>query len=324
MLEKCKVLVTGGAGFIGYHLAHRLAQNENHVTIVDNFSRGQLDNAVRELDSLTNVELLDLDLTTGDLAFARQFEYVFHMASINGTANFYSRPFEVTKAAIVPTIRLLEAIRASDSLRKFFLASTSEVYASSVTRDVEKIPTSEDAFISIDDISNPRWSYAAGKIAAESAVMGAIQQFGISAVVARFHNVYGPRMGYDHVIPALFKKFMEGDFRVEGGSSSRSFIYIDDAVDAVLASVVNNFDNGPILHIGTSEEIQIGQLARKILSVLGAEAQLEIVAAPRGSVLRRCPDISKLEAMGFTPGTSLDQGLDLVRKAMAASNATAN
>ena len=192
-----KIMVTGAAGFIGFHLARELAGQGHHVVCVDNFVRGEDDPFYRELVGRANVERCDVDLT--DPAAVRELpadvETIYHMAALNGTQNFYERPFEVVRCCTLPTIFLLEKYGASPWLRRFVYAGTSEAYASTVSRFDWEVPTGEDVPLSIDDPLNPRWSYAASKMHGEIAVIQAATAFGTRFAIIRYHNVYGPRIG---------------------------------------------------------------------------------------------------------------------------------
>ena len=305
-----RVLVTGAAGFIGLHLAKVLSANPAlNLILVDNFSRGPKDDAFSSLGLLENVSIQDADISTQSVSLP-DVDYVFHLASINGTRNFYERPFDVTEAAILPTLSLVSRYRGCGQLKKFVLTSTSEVYAGAVEFGLAGIPTPEGVPAVVSDQMNPRWSYAAGKIAAEQAVLGAWSQFNFPGAVLRYHNVYGPRMGEDHVIPQLIRRFRSGDYRVFGGVNSRSFIFVDDAVEATIAIASSNEATGNIFHVGTEREIKIQDLGQLILKLMNIKASLIIEDAPPGSVSRRAPDTARLQSeIGFQPKVSLEEGL---------------
>lgn len=311
MISNSRVLITGAAGFIGYHLASELAQGSgNTLLLVDSLARGSLDREMLELIALDSVTFMESDLVS-DSQVLPEVDYIFHLASINGTKNFYERPFDVTDAAIAPTLALIRRYRSSSKLKRFVLTSTSEVYAGAVELGLAQVPTSEKTPLVIADQGNPRWSYAAGKIAAEQALLGANRQFDFPATILRFHNVYGPRMGTDHVIPQLIERFRSGDYRVLGGANSRSFIFVRDAVMGTIALALSPKSLGRVAHLGTRREIKIEELAKLILQKMGKDSDLHIEDAPEGSVLRRTPDTSFMEEeIGFTPLEELESGLD--------------
>jgi nucleoside-diphosphate-sugar epimerase len=311
MIRNSRVVVTGGAGFIGLHLANFLAkESTNYVFIIDNFSRGKDDNSLAEIEALRNVSVLNMDIA-GDLSDFPNADYIFHLASINGTQNFYTIPFDVTYASVVPTLNLLRHIKNSN-VKRFILASTSEVYAGAVSLSISGIPTAETTPMVIEDGQNLRWSYAAGKIAAELATTSALAQNGTPVQIVRFHNVYGPRMGDQHVIPQFLKRALEGNFELPGSSNTRSFIYIDDAVTAITQLAKSENTIGKTINIGTSHEITMLSLAKTLMAVNNIKGNPVPLEAPTGSALRRCPDISLVrELIGFEPIVSLLDGLTM-------------
>ena len=163
-------VVTGAAGFIGWHLANKLATIDgNNVTVIDDFSNGAADSAFKALIARDNVSFVELDLANDDIpeGVIRNNCTVFHLAAINGTANFYSKPYDVFRAAIFPTDKLIkECVRTSSKLVQ---ASTSETYAGAVSKFNWTVPTGEDVPLCIEDPTNVRWSYGGGKIGSEKA-----------------------------------------------------------------------------------------------------------------------------------------------------------
>lgn len=318
MISNSKILVTGAAGFIGFHLSTRLAREEgNQLVLVDNLARGSLDASMQALIQGENVDFLQIDPASEGEKLP-DVDYVFHLASINGTKNFYERPYDVTRAAISPTLALIDRYRNSDVLKGFLLTSTSEVYAGAVEAGLAAVPTGEATPVTIQSQSNMRWSYAAGKIAAEQAVLGAFAQYGFPGSILRYHNVYGPRMGSDHVIPQLMERFDNGDFRVLGSDNTRSFIYVDDAVEGTIAILKSPKSRGRVTHLGTEHEVPISELAKLIMKEFEITGELISENAPLGSVRRRCPDTSFLRnEIGFTPQIDLSTGLHLTAMARA-------
>jgi UDP-glucose 4-epimerase len=307
-----KIMVTGAAGFIGFHLARELAGQGHHVVCVDDFVRGADDAFYRELTVRANVDRVDADLT--DPAAVRELpsdvETIYHMAALNGTQNFYERPFEVVRCCTLPTIFLLEKYGASPRLRRFVYAGTSEAYASTVSRFGWEVPTGEDVPLSIDDPLNPRWSYAASKMHGEIAVIQAATAFGTRFAIIRYHNVYGPRMGDKHVIPDFLGRAAQGVFALYGHEDTRSFLYIDDAVAATLAVGTVAACEGQIVNIGGTRELSMFDLARTMMKACGFEGEIALNPAPRGSVPRRAPKLDKLRALtGFAEAWDLADGL---------------
>jgi UDP-glucose 4-epimerase len=310
LIRESRIAVTGAAGFIGLHLADFLAsESTNKVHLIDNFARGSRDEKFVEVSDRKNVEFLDMDLG-GDLSDFPDSDYVFHLASINGTENFYNSPFDVTFSAAVPTLRLIHHLR-DFPLKKFILSSTSEVYAGAVELGLSPVPTNEETPLVINSVDNMRWSYAAGKIAAEFGAFGAASQFGFPSTVVRFHNVYGPRMGEQHVIPQFLRRAAQGDFSLKGSDNTRSFIFVEDAVRALAGVAEIDESSGQVINIGTDYEIKIKDLAERILDIAGIPGDLVLQNSPDGSVSRRCPDLRVLRSLtGFVPAIGLDEGLE--------------
>jgi nucleoside-diphosphate-sugar epimerase len=306
-------LITGGAGFIGLHLAADLAR-DRQVTIVDNFARGKEDTEFNQLHEHENVSFVKMDLTVQD-DFSKLDEYdeIYHLAAINGTGNFYSIPDKVLKVGVLGTMYLLDWL-AEKKKGKLLFSSSSETYAGTlkVMGDAFPIPTPEEIPLTIDDPSNVRWSYGAGKIVDEVAIHAFHKAHNIDFSIIRYHNVYGPRMGTEHVIPQFIERVVkkENPFTLYGGQETRTFCYIDDAVAATRLVMQNPNTSGKTLNVGRSdEEIKIVDLARKLFDITNYHPDIDIQPAPEGSVKRRCPDITKLTALGYTPQTTLEQGL---------------
>ena len=289
------ILVLGGAGFIGFHLVNRL-KDLNHVTVVDDLSRGTL-------KDLVGVRFLWHDLTDPARVaawyaevMAKEWDQVYHLAAMVGVPNIEQAPLQtlqVNALAVLHTLKL--------KTKKFFLASTSEVYGRP-----EVIPTPESQPISISDILAPRAAYAASKIFAESLVANS----GLPFVIGRFHNIYGPRMGWDHVIPKYCQQVIEhrNPLMVHHYGTRRAFCYIDDAVDAILLAM-QHCEN-EVVNIGNDEEeIAMVGLMQRISRIGQHEAKIDETRLPEW-IDRRCPDLTKLRARtGYKPLWTLNQGL---------------
>jgi nucleoside-diphosphate-sugar epimerase len=310
-VSRRSILVTGGSGFIGSALVKALlAQNES-VRVFDDNSRGSL----RRLDGVEQ----DIEFVRGDIRDAdavaeamRGMDEVHHLAFINGTASFYSAPDLVLDVGVKGTINVIDACRRHGT-GTLVLASSSEVYHSPPL-----VPTDESAPLVIPDPLNPRFSYGAGKIISEMLALNHGRKHFERVLIFRPHNVYGPDMGFDHVIPhfaARLRKLQDAtgqgarEFAIQGsGKETRSFCYIDDLVAGVMLMRARGEHLG-IYHVGTAEEITIAELARRMAKAAGVEIALRPSAAPAGSTARRCPDISKLAALGYKPRVPLDEGL---------------
>lgn len=307
------VLITGAAGFIGFALADALSkQPGTSVHVVDNFVRGDRDTAYRELCDRESVYAYVLDLT--DASSMRELpasvDVIFHMAALNGTQNFYERPYDVVRCSTLPTFHLLDRFGAGGGLRRFVYAGSSEAYAGTVTRFDWPVPTAEDVPLCIDDPRNIRWSYGGSKLHGEITVTAASHQFGVNYTNIRYHNVYGPRMGDKHVIPDFLARMKNGVYQLYGHADTRSFIYIDDAVRATLMLADCPDAANETVNVGSDNEVRISTIGEMLLATAGIDAEIELFDSPQGSVPRRAPDISKLRALtGFSEQVGLDDGL---------------
>ncbi|MCB1733931.1 MAG: NAD-dependent epimerase/dehydratase family protein [Gammaproteobacteria bacterium] len=312
-----KILVTGAAGFLGFALAKRLSDDpENQVFAVDNFIRGEDDEPFEQLIARDNVEFFQIDLTLqADVArLPTEVDYVYHLAALNGTQNFYERPFEVVKCCTLPTIFLIEHYKDT-KLQRFIYAGTSEAYASTVTRFGWEVPTSEEVPVSIDDVSNARWSYGGSKIHGEVATINGCRNFDMPYSIIRFHNAYGPRMGDKHVIPDFFERAKKGVYELYGYEDTRSFMYVDDCIEATLRVGESDKTVGETVNVGSEHEITILELGKAMLASIGVEAEITLFPSPVGSVKRRAPNVSKLKRLtGFEANWALDDGLRMARE----------
>ena len=308
-----RILVLGGAGFIGHHLAARLAGEGHALTLVDDFSRGQADAALAALRARPSVVFHRADLTrTGALdALPRDWEQVYMLAAMVGVRNVERDPARVVRVNTLALLNVLEWLPGRGET--LFFSSTSEAYAGGVSNGTVPVPTPEDVPLSVPDPAAPRWAYAASKILGEVAVLHEARARNLRAVVGRFHNVYGPRMGADHVIPELALRALrrEDPFALYGAEQRRAFCHVADAVEAMIRLVGTEAAWGRVVNIGNdAEETRIGDLARLILDGAGFAPALQHRPAPPGSVARRCPDLSRLRALtGYQPKVSLAAGV---------------
>jgi UDP-glucuronate decarboxylase len=313
-----KALILGGAGFIGFHLVSKLlADSKTQVTLVDNFSRGARDVELEELLA-TNA---NLNMLTGDLTdpgtfnqLNEKFDEIYLFASVVGVGNVQADPTNVIRTNSLIILNTLEWVRQVGCGRLLF-SSSSETYAGAVESGLTGVPTSESAPAVLMDIQHPRSTYALTKMLGESAVTHYSNDLGFEAVITRYHNVYGPRMGFNHVIPELMERITQGfdPLPVYGMDQTRAFCYVSDAVDASRALMSCKLDGCQIVHVGNDrEEIRVRDLLEKMLKIEDSHPAIEELTAPSASVDRRCPDISKLRSLtGFEPQVNIDQGLDL-------------
>jgi UDP-glucose 4-epimerase len=291
-----RYLVTGAAGFLGYHMVSRLAQRPNSdIVAVDVHRHGPPDDAYLELCSRPGVTRLDVDLShPSQVRDLPDVDVVIHLAALNGTQNFYQRPWQVMRDSSLPTIHLLERYRSSGMLQWVY-ASSSEIYADAVGLCGLEIPTSEEVPAAFGDLSNPRWSYGYAKGLGEVATWSALRNSECRATILRFHNVFGPRMGSNHFIPDFIERASRGDFSIYGADQTRAYAYIDDAIDQVTALLDAQDQAQGLFNIGSKFERSNRSVALEIMRIMQVEGELNDLGAPVGSVARRCPDLSKLE-----------------------------
>lgn len=306
-------LVTGGAGFIGYWLTKKLSENPtNKIWVVDNLIKTTDKNTFEILCTRKNIIYLNIDLSLDNLDDKLpklKFDVIYHLAALNGTQNFYNMPFDVIFNSTLSTLNLLKWCELNKPGR-FVFSSTSETYAGGISIGVTEIPTEENVPLIIEDITNPRWSYASSKLNGESAVISAQLQYDIDFTIIRYHNIYGPRMGVNHIIPDYLNRAKEGIYELYGGENTRSFLYIDDAINDTINLSVNNKSKNEIVNIGSPDEMTMIDMAIKINSLLNVKEKLVIFEAPAGSVNRRVPSLVKnFEILGERERVSLDIGL---------------
>lgn len=309
-----KVLLLGGAGFIGYNITKYLAENRNYsLTIADSFARGKQDELFNALISKHGIKVVAGDYTdpeTFDL-LDKEYDQVYMLASVVGVDNANSIPHEIIRINTALIYNTLEWVRRS-RIGKVLFTSTSECYAGTIDAFGYTIPTPEEVPLCIEDISHPRFTYAVTKMLGESGFLNYGRMLGFKITVVRYHNVYGPRMGFKHVIPHLVVRFRKGEepFKVYGHDQTRAFCYISDAVKGTVLAMEQPGTNGEIYHIGTQEEITIGELIRYAGELMDFNGVYEDAPTYPGSVSRRCPDITKATTqLGFKPEVSWKNGL---------------
>ena len=304
-------LVTGGTGFIGSALVLRLLERGHSVRVLDNNSRG----AERRLGKMVgDVELMIGDIRSGDFVerAVEGVEAVHHLAFVNGTENFYKHPDLVLEVGAKGMINVVDAC-LKHGVGELILASSSEVYQSP-----PQVPTAESVPLIVPDLMNPRYSYGGGKLFSELYAINVAARRLDRVVIYRPHNVYGPDMGWEHVIPQLAARMAglamqapsgEIDFQIQGsGQETRSFCFIDDFIDG-LELVQERGLTANVYHIGTTEEVTMADLAHRIARQLGRNINILPGPIQAGSTLRRCPAIDKLAGLGYRQRIPLDHGL---------------
>ena len=310
-----KVLLLGGAGFIGFSIAKYLAEKGSYkITIADNFFRagGKIDASLQSLVDEHNIRIVSGDFTepTYFEELEKDYNYVYMLASVVGVDYVNEMPHEIIRINTALIYNTLEWLRSS-KCGKVLFTSTSECYAGTVEAFDYNIPTAEDVPLTVQDITHPRFTYAVTKMLGESGFIQYAKKLRFECTIVRYHNVYGQRMGFKHVIPHLAQRFIKGEnpFKLYGGDQTRAFNHIDDAVKGTVLAMEKG-GNGEIYHIGSQEEITIKELIQYTGELMGFNG--EYIDAPTypGSVARRCPDISKAKKeLGYEPKISWKVGL---------------
>jgi nucleoside-diphosphate-sugar epimerase len=300
-----KILILGGAGFVGSNLAKFLIQNrESELTIADfSFARDLSEYFTKR--EIQEIKFVQNDFTSSAAfdALDKDFDFVYMLASVVGVNNTLDHPDEVIRINTSLIFNCLEWLKTT-SVKRVLFTSTSETYSGTTEVLQYPIPTDERVPLCIQNSSDPRFTYAITKILGESAFLNYAKKCDFEATVVRYHNAFGPDMGFKHVIPHLVERFMnnESPFRMYGHDQTRAFSFIDDTVEGTVLAMESDLAAGEIFHIGSSQEISIEQLIRAVGEMMNYSG--EYVEAPTypGSVSRRCPDISKAKrVLGYSP-----------------------
>ena len=300
-------LVTGGAGFIGSALSKNLLEKGNKITIFDNFQRGMLSRieSIKEQVTIVNGDIRNLN----DVFKAmKNIDTVYHLAAVNGTENFYNHSKLVLDVGIKGILNIMEAAEKYNT-NHVIAASSAEVY-----QTPSVIPTNEKEILKIPSSLEPRYSYACSKIATEVIAINYGKNLN-KVQIFRPHNIYGPNMGWKHVIPNLVdkillaKKYGHQKIEIYGtGEQTRSFFFFLDLLNG-LEKKEEKGRHLEIFHIGSQQEITINELAKKIAAIVGINIELIPTKPPKGETDKRCPDISKISGLNYYPLIDIDDGL---------------
>ncbi|WP_246984062.1 UDP-glucuronic acid decarboxylase family protein [Halorientalis marina] len=298
-----RVLVTGGAGFLGSHLCERLIEDGHEVVAMDNRVSGRTEN-LEEVFYHDRFSFYEHDVTefihvSGDL------DWVLHLASLASPVFYSDHQIKTLKVGALGTHKTLGLAREKDA--KYLFTSTSEVYG-----DPEVNPQPEDYRGNVDPYG-PRSCYDESKRYGEAMVRAYRDEHDIDVRVARIFNTYGPRMRLDdgRVIPTFIKQALAGeDLTVHGdGEQTRSFCYVSDLIDGLVALMESNTDT-PV-NIGNPDERTILDLAETILDLTDSESGITHEKRPPDDPEIRRPDLTKARAeLGWEPGVSLEDGLE--------------
>ena len=297
-----KILVTGGAGFIGSHLCRRLLNEGNSIICVDNFITGREDN-IKDLLDQPSFRLINHDISQ-TLHIDEDLDWVMHFASPASPKDYLEYPIKTLKVGTLGTHNCLGI--AKDKKAKFFLASTSEIYG-----DPQVHPQPEEYFGNVNSIG-PRSCYDEAKRAAEALTFAYHRQHNIDIRIVRIFNSYGSSMRLDDgrvISNFIYQALTNKDITIYGdGSHTRSFCYIDDLLDGMIKFM--QIDYSLPLNLGNPDEFTVMELAKKILKLTNTKSKIKFSPLPQGDPKRRQPDITKAKKLlSWQAKISLEEGL---------------
>ncbi len=312
-----RALITGGAGFIGSHLAERLLKDGNEVFVIDNLSTGSLSN-IEALKNHPGFEFIEGDVRDAGLMepLIEKSDMIFHLAAAVGVKLIAEDPVHTIETNISGTELVLDI--SNKFGKKVLIASSSEVYGKN-----EAVPFKEDDDIVLGSTSLSRWSYACSKAIDEFLGLAFYQQYGLNVVIGRFFNTVGPRQTgqYGMVVPRLVRSALNNEpLTIYGtGRQTRCFTYVGDLVEAVIGLMNCEQAAGKVYNIGSSEEISIEELADRIIEVTGSKSDKQFIpievayGRPIEDMMRRVPCLERIEkTIGWKPKTNLNEMLRLI------------
>jgi len=314
-MKNKKVLILGGAGFIGLGISNYLGKNRNHdITIADIFSPGQKDNDFEQVVSKYSIKVIEGDLSNPETfsKLGKKYDYVYILASVVGVNRCIEEPHEVIRINTGIIQNTLSWI-VKNNIGKVLFSSSSECYSSTTETFNFKIPTSENVPLAISDISHPRFTYAVTKMLGESAFLNYGKIYNFPVTIVRYQNIFGPRMGFKHVIPHLVERFYnkENPFKIYGADQTRAFCFITDASEGTVLAMESKNSNQEIFHMGSTQEIKISELVKAVGDLIPYKGKYVNGPTYPGSVSRRCPDISKaIQKLNYVPKVSWNKGLE--------------
>lgn len=299
-----KVLVTGGAGFIGSHLCERLIEDGCFVVCVDNLITGSEKN-IEALKQNPNFRFERLNITW-EWKDMGQIDYIFHLASPASPTDYQNYPEETAEVNSMGTIGMLK--QANVNKAKFLMASTSEVYG-----DPKESPQKETYWGNVNSFG-PRSCYDESKRFAETMAYVYIHKYNLDARIVRIFNTYGPRMKKDdgRVVSNFINQAINNEpITIYGdGTQTRSFCYITDLVNGLVQAMFTDGTKGEVFNLGNPEEYSMLDLAKKIKTLTESVSNVTFKELPKDDPKQRRPDISKAERiLNWTPEVSVDKGL---------------
>ena len=310
-------LITGGAGFIGSHLAERLLERGDQVLLMDNLSTGSMEN-IRHLKKYDRMHYFLEPLENRQLLaeLVDEADVIFHLAAAVGVKLIVESPVRTIETNVNGTQLVLEA--ACRKRKLVFAASTSEVYGKNTN-----VPFQEDADLVLGPTTKGRWSYAASKALDEFLALSYWKEKGLPVIIARLFNTVGPRQTgrYGMVLPNFVRQALDGTpITVYGtGKQSRCFCDVRDAVEALLRLVATDKAVGEVVNVGNDEEITIEDLARQVKERTQSSSNIEYIPYDQAyepgfeDMFRRVPSLEKLQRLAeFRPSTGLPEIIDRV------------
>jgi len=312
-----KALITGGAGFIGSHLARRLLEYGHEVAIIDNLSTGSLAN-IKTLKDNPAFDFIRGDIRDSLLMenLTQSCDCIYHLAAAVGVKLIAEKPVHTIETNIGGTEVVLDM--ANKFKKKILIASSSEIYGKS-----EQVPFAEDDDLVLGSTIYSRWSYACSKAIDEFLGLAFYQQYGLPVIITRFFNTIGPRHTgqYGMVVPRFVQAaLVNKPITIYGsGKQSRCFCYVEDVLDAIIALMSKESAAGAVYNVGSTEEITIEELADKIIKLSGSNSKKEFVSyekaygRPIDDMTRRVPNIERIKkTIGWQPAKTLDEALKII------------
>ena len=307
-LNNLRVLITGGLGFIGLHLARALSSICEQIDLMDIVNAKNIDKEAFNFLQRPNVNYIEQDLLNLQKSVRDDYDYIFHFAALLGVENVSLNAYRVLEQNSLTTMAIISQAKKQKKLKKIFFTSTSEVYAGTLYAHGLSFPTEESTPLTISPLPLPRTSYMLSKIYGE----GLFNASELPFVILRPHNIYGPRMGVRHVIPQLLEKACKARNEIEVFSPlhTRTFCYVTDAVEYILKLI--DLDSVNItLNLGVeTPEISMRALAETILHITNTALNIKEMPDTVGSPLRRVPSTQKIKKMtNYEPKISLNEGI---------------
>jgi UDP-glucuronate decarboxylase len=300
-----RLLVTGGAGFIGSWLCDALLGFGAHVTALDDLSTGRIEN-VDHLSKNPLFKLVESDVCAFE--GKEKVDFIFHMAAHASPGEYRAHPIETLQTSALGSFAMAELARKNDAALLF--ASTSEVYG-----DAEVIPTPETYWGKVNPVG-PRSCYDEGKRFAEALLMAYSTQYRLDVRIPRIFNSYGPRLREDGLYGRAMSRFIlqaltNQPITVYGdGGQTRSFCYVTDTVTALMLLMMSSKAKGEVVNVGNTREVTILELAKKVQEATKSKSTIEFHPLPKDDPKRRCPDTAKLKRLvGWEPNVNLEEGL---------------